>query len=295
MNDKEIITTVVKNPSAISASISLMTSTQRKMLGVLMREAQKQKKSVTDDKYKFEILAADVKSVLGIDWMDNTDLKKHLDPLMSIRIEYNYFNKDQKDVWGYGVILPGIEIEKGSSYIRFTFNAFLLPMILSPKQYANIDLLTIAKIKVERAVELYEWLVDYIKVSVPYISIKDFRKIMGLVDDDYPVFSDFRRSVLDPIRDEVNDKTDVTCSYRLIRGYKNACIGIQWKVKAKKGCNPTKANTYGYHEDEKIQISETQDVPEIATEVRELTDEEKRINKQLDREDFMDDDKENER
>lgn len=252
--EKETITTVVKQPSAISSSISLMTSTQRKMLGVILREAQKQRSSVPDAsvEYIYTFPIDYLRSVLGLEWMDSPDLRKHLKPLTNINIEYNYLGKDKKNVWGSGCILAGFEIEENSPYIKFAINPLLQKFILYPASgcYANINLLTLAKIKVERAVELYEWLVDYIKVNPPYLTLKDFRKIMGVADTEYSSFTDLRRYVIDPIRDEVNLKTDITCSYKPVRGYKNATIGIQWKAKAKKGCNPTKSNTFEYHQKE---------------------------------------------
>lgn len=241
-DDPEVLKTKIryKNPSALSASVSSMTSIQRKMLGCLISEAQYYAKSVTSDKHKFKIPIANIKEILNINWMERTDIKKFLKPLTTISVEFNYLNKDKKH-WVFGNILSIIDIEEGSSFIEFAFNPFLQSMILSPDPYTNNNLLTIAKIKVERADALYAFLVDYLKVKIPYLTIKEFRKIMGIDEDTYFEFKNFRVRVLNLITKEVNEKTDITCSYKLIRGRRKSYAGIQWTAAAKPGCDPTKS------------------------------------------------------
>ena len=44
--------------------------------------------------------------------------------------------------------------------------------------------------------------------ETPFISIQSFKELLGLGKDDYPIFSEFNRSVIKPAIKEINDLTD---------------------------------------------------------------------------------------
>lgn len=257
------VKTIFKSPRELNTSCPSGTSMmQRNLFRALINEAQKQAASVTTEKYIFKIPIAEVKAILGIEWAKNIEIAHQLKNLMTLDYIYSFLDKDvAKHVIGSPI--SAVRVTDGSPYIEFTFNTFLQPIILKPEIYTNINLLTITKIKVDRADVLYTYLVDYLTAyKIPYLTIDEFRRLLGLHDEAYPVFANFKMRVLDPITKEINEETDIDCSYELIKGYRNAWAGIQWTAKAKPGCHPRKPAIYKKAKIEIPDASKTE-IPEI--------------------------------
>ena len=65
------------------------------------------------------------------------------------------------------------------------------------------------------AVRLYELLIQWREaLKTPLFELEIFREQLGLGVDDYKRMSDFKRRVLDASVKEINDKTDITVSYK---------------------------------------------------------------------------------
>jgi plasmid replication initiation protein len=83
--------------------------------------------------------------------------------------------------------------------------------------YAPLKILMIASLKNRYSIILYEFLRDY-KDSphgIPKLEIEKFRNLMGVDKDKYKRFYDFKKMFLMSAVDEINEKTDLNCSYKL--------------------------------------------------------------------------------
>ena len=83
----------------------------------------------------------------------------------------------------------------------------------NPRIYAKLNLRLQNRFKSQYALVLWEVCFDYFDTDrdqgeTPFISINTFKELLGLGEDDYPVFSEFNRSVIKPAIKEINDLTD---------------------------------------------------------------------------------------
>jgi hypothetical protein len=100
--------------------------------------------------------------------------------------------------------------------------------------------------KSKYAIATYEVCRDYINAQVPPIEIDVFRKLIGCETEErfdkktgklvtkalYPNGGDFVKKVLEPVRAEINEKTDIDLEYTLIRtGRKIAKIKLLPRLK----------------------------------------------------------------
>lgn len=228
---KEEFLTIYKNPSALIASISSMTSMQRDLLGALIKEGQRQANAVVDDKHIFTIPISEVKTLLNIEWMNTRDIIDKLRPIVDIRVEFDVLNKDKRG-WIYGSVLAGVDVSEDKGSIRFAFNPLLQQYIIKPKPFLYTDCKITNKMRtVDRTNILYCLLKDYITAyKIPELTIEKLRGLLGITPTAYSLFSIFRRSVLDPIVKEINLKSDIGCSYQLIKGYRHSWKAIQFQA-----------------------------------------------------------------
>ena len=84
----------------------------------------------------------------------------------------------------------------------------------------------VAHLTSKYAVRLYELLIAWREAGkVPPIEISEFRNRLGLLDDEYTAMHNFKKRVLEPSIQQINEHTDITVTYeqhkkgRLISGF----------------------------------------------------------------------------
>ena len=205
---------VVKHSSAIQIE-NVVTLLQRRAWNVLLANAY-------DDLPTEEVYSITVKelaSALGYASRNETHLRETLKNLMATIIEWNVVGKDHEHIWGAATLLAEVEIENG--VCTYAFGPRLRQRLHNPKMYARISLSIQNQFSSKHALALYELSVDYLHTDrmygeTPFISMPDFRKLMGLSDDVYPEFKKLNKWVIkDPVN-EINTVTDlhVTPSYK---------------------------------------------------------------------------------
>lgn len=110
----------------------------------------------------------------------------------------------------FGGLLFG-SLPKGEGIIRYAFNPFVIPILHRPAVFARIKLAILGQFKNKYTPMIYENLELYSNRDHPVwnIAVDDFRSILGVADK-MPNFSDFRRFVLTPSLQEINEKADFT-------------------------------------------------------------------------------------
>jgi len=105
--------------------------------------------------------------------------------------------------------------------------------------YAPLNMILIAGFKCSYTIILYELLRDYLNAQkIPLININDYRVLMGIKDHEYKRFVDFRNYVIVPAVEELNEKSDLTCRYELIKKpFGNKYESIQFYVSKKEILN----------------------------------------------------------
>ncbi len=231
MNKKEI---VLNKHSAIIQMSNRITAVQRKGYNALLFFAKKELSEKNPINYKFEVEINIVLKVIGLGKENYKYLKKHLRGLQDLKVEYNVLNKDKKEKWGSFSLLAGVEIENG--VIVYSFPHQILDTLIDPKIYAFIDLTVIKGLKSKYAIALYELLQDYKKVQMPKMTIEKFRKLMGVKEKQYTMFSIFRERIIEKAISEINqsEKINFVVDYELEKkGRKYFYIKFHIKPKPK--------------------------------------------------------------
>jgi len=224
---------IKKHSAMIQTSVGNLTLTQRKAINFLIYIVQKSGLRST-----YQTTVTEIKQVCNIASTENIELKDQLKALTKTTIEFNYLDKDKKNVWEISALLAGCRVVPKTGIIEFAFSPFLLERILHPEMYAPLNVVLISGLKCTYSLILYEFLRDYVSApSVPILTIEEFKNLLGIDETKYKFFPNFKRNVLVPATEEVNLKTDVFCRYELIKeaGIRNKYSHIHFFVTKKTG------------------------------------------------------------
>ncbi len=150
-------------------------------------------------------------NLIDYDSNDHKLIKTSLKKLLSTIIEWNLLNVESnaKDTWTASSMLASVSIQ--GALCTYSYSSHLKKLLYTPSMYGRVDLSIQAKFKSSYALALYENCNRY--QNLPYsgwFSIDIFRKLMGVGEDKYKVFRDFKRRIIDKAVEEVNKYSDLT-------------------------------------------------------------------------------------
>jgi len=94
------------------------------------------------------------------------------------------------------------------------------------EHFTKYEAKQVAHLTSKYATRLYELLIAWREVGkVPQIEIGEFRNRLGLLDDEYTAMHNFKKRVLEPSIQQINEHTDINVTYeqhkkgRLISGF----------------------------------------------------------------------------
>lgn len=128
------------------------------------------------------------------------------------------------------------EYVKGKGIVKLQLNSNLKGYLIDLYgQYTQYELYNILAIKGKYAIRFYELFQSYFttklsKKTEKTIEIEELKKLM--LAENYTEFKAFRRRVLEPSIEEINEYTDLTVTYNLIKKGK-AVNAIEFKVNRK--------------------------------------------------------------
>ena len=207
---------VIKHSAAvqISNSINLL---QRRAWNVLLANAYYD----LPDREVFEVDYDEYMQVLGISKRRNRRyVEEYLGGLISTRIEWNVLGKVSKEdwdsEWGATGLLASAVIKRvqGRKKILYSYSVELRKRLYNPHLYARISLSMQNKFNSKHALALYELCVDYFIAKKrhgqsPFIALADFRKVMGVKDNEYKEFKFLKQWIIKKPLLEINRKSDL--------------------------------------------------------------------------------------
>ncbi len=232
--NKEII--LKKHSAIIQVNCKELTIIQRKLINAIIWHVQTKQNQLI-----YEINISETKKMCGVQATNNVDLKNLFKGLRDIKLEFNYLNKDKHHIWSNMSFLSAVEIDKETSHIKFEMPEMLKEKIRFPYMYAPLNISLIAGFKCSYTIILYEILRDYLNADkIPVISIEDYRVLMGIKEHEYKEFRNLRLKVIVPAVKELNEKSDLTCRYELIKKpFSNKYEAIQFFISKKEPLNIT--------------------------------------------------------
>lgn len=107
----------------------------------------------------------------------------------------------------------GYEEATGTVFMRFT--ADVVPLITRlENNFTSYEIEQVANLDSGYAIRLYELLIQWrVAGKTPVFELQDFRRKMGVEDNQYKTMSNFKNRVLEPAVNQINEYTDITAKY----------------------------------------------------------------------------------
>jgi len=179
-----------------------LTLVQRKIANALLYNA-------FDDiatKDRHEIPIRHLCSLIGYDSHDYKLVKKALVALISTVLEWNLLDGEKLEesgVWNASAIIADASIQ--GPICSYSYSHKMRQLLSRPEIYARLNMGIQAKFKSSYGLALYENCVRYQKVHrTPWLELDMLRKLMGVTDNKYPRYKNFKQRVIDTALNEVN-------------------------------------------------------------------------------------------
>lgn len=135
--------------------------------------------------------------------------------------------------------ISAAEYIPGEGVIEFTFSQKLKPYLLDMKdKFTTYKLGYVLLLRSVYGIKLYEIAKMWSGAKSPNAfkyELDEFKKILGVGEDSYPLYADFKRRAIIPAIKEINEKTDLTLDFKEIKkGRKVVALDFKIKFKAQK-------------------------------------------------------------
>ena len=192
---------VKKHVGAIHVKGSLLLL-QRKAANALLLNAYEE---LPDDSVKeHTVRVAELAAAVGYDSNDHETLKRALEALVDLKVTWNLLDPEGQREWGVGSFLASARIKGG--VCRYAYPAPLRELLYNPQIYARVNLAVQTRFSTGPALALYENCLRFLKVGTTgWISLDDWRGLLGVGDGQYPEYKRFRSKVLTPSVKQVNE------------------------------------------------------------------------------------------
>src|SRR5262249_29778312 len=159
-------------------------------------------------------------------------LKEASRAMMRCIVEWDVLDKDGSPEWGATALLAQVKIKKG--VCTYAYSPELRRRLHNPVMYARLDLNLQRQFESKYALALWELCTDYLGSGraygeTPFITIEDFRKLMGVTEKMYPAFMNFNQKVIKPAVEEINKVSDFRVEVECKRQGRKV-IAIKFKI-----------------------------------------------------------------
>jgi len=193
-----------------SNALSLL---QRKISNALLYHSYKELLT----KEEHEITIKQLCNLISYSGNNHAAIKDALKGLISTVIEWNVVNDTTgAEDWTASSIIASVSLQGPLCY--FAYSPRMKQLLHSPSMFGKINLYIQSRFKSSYGLALYENCIRY--RGLPYtkwFDMQTFRKLMGVPSDNYVIFRDFKRRVLDKSIEEVNTYSDLLVDVEFTR------------------------------------------------------------------------------
>ena len=206
---------VVKDNALINASYNLELTEQRLIMLAIIN-ARESGQGITADS-KLEIHASDYAKLFNVS-LDASykALREAVNNLFNRQFSYT---AEYKRTGKRGVVrsrwVSRIFYVDDLALLEITFAPDVVPLVTRLEEhFTSYQAKQVAHLTSKYAVRLYELLIAWREAGkVPPIEISEFRNRLGLLDDEYTAMHNFKKRVLEPSIQQINEHTDITVTY----------------------------------------------------------------------------------
>lgn len=203
----------LKKHVAAIHSANKLSLVQRKIANALLFNAY----SELANKQEHHIHIRTLCTLIGYNSNELNAIKKALVSLISTVVEWNLIDKERADntgVWNASAIIADASID--GAVCTYSYSNKMRQLLFHPEMYGRLNMQVQARFKSSYGLVLYENCARYQNIQeTPWFDMEIFRKLMGVSEDKYLAFKDFRKRVIDPAVKEVNKHSSMDISYLL--------------------------------------------------------------------------------
>jgi len=175
--------------------------------------------SPADDDFKpYQFKIKNFFEFIGQSETNYTWLEENLLSLKNRNLRIVYANEDGKKVILNVNWLSSSKYVEGSGCVDLRFDPNMRPFLLQLKsRFTNYRLSNVVQLKSQFSIRIYELLKQYEKIGKRSFGLYDLRSILGIDDDQYQQYTDFRKRVILAAQAELEEKTDICFTFKETR------------------------------------------------------------------------------
>jgi plasmid replication initiation protein len=129
--------------------------------------------------------------------------------------------------------LSSAEYQHKKGYVSLEFSPKLKPYLLQLKNhFTKIDLVDTLKLKSIYSIRVFEILLQYASLGNRKLSLEEFRDYCGVKKNEYLLYADLKRKIIEKSKIEINSKTDYEVDYTEIKESRKV-TALEWTIKKK--------------------------------------------------------------
>ena len=114
------------------------------------------------------------------------------------------------------------------------FDPELKPYLLQLKShFTKLDIVDTMKLKSVHSIRMFELLLQYLTIGNRKMTLEDLRAWCGIQKDEYNLYADVKRYVINRAKTEITAKTEYEIDYQEIKESRKV-VAIQWTIKKKR-------------------------------------------------------------
>ena len=213
---------VTKANALVEASYRLNVSEQR-VLALLVAQIHPSDEDFKPYRFKASELQALVESA-------NKDEHQRLKVLVKGLTEKSLHIPREDGGWLFLTWLSSGEYIPGKGEVELEFSPKLKPYLLKlQERFTSYKLGNVIKLRSRYSVRLFELLKQYELLGQRSFELVELRQVLGLADEEYSTWHDFKKRVLEPALRELPKKTDLGFSYS-VRKRGRAVAFVDFKI-----------------------------------------------------------------
>jgi plasmid replication initiation protein len=216
---------VIKANSLIEAKYKLSTREQKVLLFLI----SKLNNDHQSTNYVYETHVDEIMQVLkdsGIKWGDAYTCFTEI--IMLLKSKPISIHSDGEIIMANW--LGTVSLVEKSGVVKFSFDSLIAPFLFEIKRnFTKYPLKHVIKLRSAYSIRMYELLKQYAKIGERRISLSELRETLGIEEDLYPRFFDFKKRILVPAQTELGRHTDIEFAFTETKS-KRVISGLHFKI-----------------------------------------------------------------
>lgn len=204
----------VKKSNYLNQASYKLSVVEQKMLALLVAQIKKD----TADFKPYSLNIKDFCNLIGIENSNYTYIVSIAKSLLDRDVHFWYINEKGKEVEVNTKWLSSCVHVEGSGTVEMNFDNILKPFLLQLKnRFTLYRLENIIQLSSVFSIRIYELLKQYENAGIVKFSLEDLRRYIGIDDNQYKMYADFKRRVLVLAQNEIKQKCDIFFDFEEIK------------------------------------------------------------------------------